>query len=31
MTGLGYKVKKFEDDSSMMWFGQYIDGALTGK
>ena len=31
MTGLGYKVRKGEDDSSMMWFGQYIDGALTGK
>ena len=28
MTGLGYKV---EDDWSIMWFGQYIDGALTGK
>ena len=31
MTGLGYKVKELEDDSSMMWFGQYIDGELTGK
>ena len=31
MTGLGYKVRKGEDDSSTMWFGQYIDGALTGK
>ena len=28
MTGLGYKV---EDDWSIMWFGQYVDGALTGK
>ena len=28
MTGLGYKV---EDDWSIMLFGQYIDGALTGK
>ena len=28
MTGLGYKV---EDDPSIMWFGQYVDGALTGK
>jgi len=28
MTGLGYRV---EDDPSIMWFGQYVDGALTGK
>ena len=28
MTGLGYKV---EDEWSIMWFGQYVDGALTGK
>ena len=28
MTGLGYKV---QDDWSVMWFGQYVDGALTGK
>ena len=28
MTGLGYKVG---DDPSIMWFGQYVDGALTGK
>ena len=28
MTGLGYKV---EYEWSIMWFGQYVDGALTGK
>ena len=28
MRGLGYKVK---DDWSIMWFGQYVDGVLTGK
>ena len=28
MTGLGYEVF---DGWSIMWFGQYVDGALTGK
>ena len=31
MTGLGYKVNKFKSGLSMMYLGQYIDGALTGK
>ena len=31
MTGLGYKVRKFENNSSIMLSGQYVDGYLTGK
>ena len=31
MTGLGYKVTKYDDGSWYLDIGQYVDGALTGK